>query len=409
MQQEQRVEFEGAEGNRLIGRLHVPLTAPRACALFAHCFTCSKDLRGAYRVSEALAKRGIATLRFDFTGIGESEGDFADTNFSSNVEDLVSAAGWLRKNYSPPGILVGHSLGGAAVIAAAGHIEETRAVATIGAPFHPEHVADLVRSERERIEQEGRAEVEIAGRRFLIKRQFLEDLESQSQTDAIRALRRALLVMHSPQDEVVAIDNARRIYEDALHPKSFVSLDGADHLLSRPRDAEYAATVLSAWASRYVDDQGEQPTTTDGDWVMVNNRAGTLASHIRAGSHTWLADEPANVGGGTDAGPSPYDLLLAALGSCTAMTLRMYARRKDLALEAVQVRLRHDRIHAKDCEDCETTEGKIDRVERQIALTGEVNQAERDRLMEIADMCPVHRTLTSETKIVSREKSKDER
>lgn len=400
MTDNERVEFEGRDGTTLVGRLHRPFGESRTWALFAHCFTCSKDLRAAYRISESLAERGIATLRFDFTGIGESEGDFADTNFSSNVEDLVAAADMMRERYSAPSILVGHSLGGAAVIAAAARVDECRAVATIGAPCDPGHVAGLLRDDRERIRREGKAEVELEGRRFTIKRQFLDDLEDQHQADRIRSLGRALLIMHSPRDTVVDIENARRLFDNAMHPKSFISLDGADHLLSRPADAEYAAHVLSAWARRYVPKPDSEPEP--GDWLVVRNRAGALTSEIGARGHEWLADEPADVPEGHDRGPTPYDLLLGSLGACTAMTLRMYARHKELDLEDVTVRLSHERVHARDCEECETAEGRIDRIEREIAVTGNLTDDQRRRLIEIAEKCPVHRTLTSETRIVTR-------
>lgn len=397
-----KVEFEGAVANVLAGRLHLPPGRPRAWALFAHCFTCSKDLKAAVAVSRGLAAEGIATLRFDFTGLGESEGDFADSNFSSNVDDLVAAADMLRERYMAPTILVGHSLGGAAALAAAHRIPEVGAVATIGAPCDPGHVRENFRGKLEQIESEGEADVELGGRTFRIKRQFLDDLEDRNFQEKIHTLGRALLIFHSPEDEVVGIENARRIYEAALHPKSFVSLEGADHLLSRRVDARYVSTVLAAWSSRYLPDV-EDETGANDDWVSVANASGGLACEVRAGLHRWVADEPATVAGGADAGPDPYALLLGSLGTCTAMTLRMYARHKELALEDISVRLRHDRIHAKDCEDCETKEGKIDEITREITVTGDLTKDQRQRLMEIADKCPVHRTLTSETKIRTRE------
>lgn len=391
-----KVEFQGAASNKLAGRLHLTPAPPRAFALFAHCFTCSKDLKSAVSVSRGLAEQDIATLRFDFTGLGESEGDFADSNFSSNVEDLVAAADMLRERYQAPTILVGHSLGGAAVLAAAHHIPEVRAVATIGAPCDPAHVRENFRGHIDEIESKGEARVELAGRSFRITRQFLDDLEDRNQQEKIHALGRALLVFHSPHDEVVGVDNARRIYEAARHPKSFVSLDGADHLLSKRADARYVSTVLAAWASRYL---AESDSDDAVEGVMVRNGSGGLACEVRAGQHRWIADEPESVTGGNDAGPDPYGLLLGSLGACTAMTLRMYARHKKIDLEDVTVHLKHDRIHAKDCEDCETSEGRIDEITREITVTGELTDEQKQRLVEIAEKCPVHRTLTSETKI----------
>jgi alpha/beta superfamily hydrolase len=247
-----KVEFEGAQGHSLAARLDGPESGSRGYALFAHCFTCSKDTLAAARISSALASEGISVLRFDFTGLGSSEGDFANTNFSSNIEDLVRAADWLREHHQAPTLLVGHSLGGAAVLAAAGRIDEVTAVATLNAPSDPSHVEHLLASKKDRIEVDGEAEVELGGRRFCIKRHFLEDVREQRLLAHAAELNRALLVFHAPTDRIVGIQNARQIFEAAKHPKSFVSLDGADHMLSRPEDAAYAATVLAAWASRYV-------------------------------------------------------------------------------------------------------------------------------------------------------------
>ena len=388
------VSFPGAQGHTLVGRLHRPPGPLRGCALFAHCFTCGKDLRVARSLSATLAGHGFATLRFDFTGLGESGGDHADTTFGTNIGDLVAAADWMRETLEAPSLLVGHSLGGAAVIMAAGSIPEVRAVATIGAPAEPAHVAKLLGPRRAEVEARGEAEVELAGRRFFIKQQFLDDLEAQSPAEHLRALDAALLVFHSPQDEVVGIDNARRIYEAARHPKSFVSLDGADHLLRRPRDGAYVANVLAAWVDRYVARVADEvPRGT-----VVVEGAGTLQQHVAAGPHAWLGDEPTDVGG-LDTGPSPYDLFLASLGTCTSMTLRMYASRKDWPLESVRVTLTHERVHAKDCADCEKPGGLIDEITRSLELRGPLDDAQRARLLEIADRCPVHRTLQNEIKI----------
>lgn len=403
------IHFPGALGTLLAARLDLPASTPLAFALFAHCFTCSKDTLAASRISAALTGRGFGVLRFDFTGLGGSEGDFANTNFSSNVADLIAAAAWLRDHHQAPKILIGHSLGGAAVLAAAAQIPAAVAIATIGAPFDPAHVRHLLQSAAAEIETAGEAEVALAGRKFRIKKQFLDDIGSHNSRGYIAGLRRALLIFHSPRDTTVDIENAAHIYAAARHPKSFVSLDNADHLLTRKEDAVYVASVLAAWAGRYLDAPVPQPQAVDngetGAVVVTETREGKFTQTIRAGAHHLRADEPVAVGG-NDSGPSPYDLLLAALGTCTAMTLRMYADLKQLPLERVSVRLRHDKVHAQDCAECETREGKIDRIEREIELAGALDEAQRAKLMEIADKCPVHRTLHSEVWITTRLKDR---
>ncbi len=401
----ERLRFPGALGGELVGRLESPDTEPTAFALFAHCFTCSKDLKAAGWISQALVERGIAVLRFDFTGLGESAGDFAASNFSSNLDDLVAAAGALRQRYRAPRILVGHSLGGAAVLAAAARIPESAAVATIGAPSSTAHLRDLLVKRAPALAEAEEAEVALGGRTFRIRRHLLADLEEEHLRPAIEHLHKPLLIFHSPLDEIVAIENAARIFVAAKHPKSFVSLDNADHLLTRERDARYVGEVLAAWAGRYVEGVEEEVERREeagapGQVLVVGGPAG-LAQEIVARRHRLRADEPEEFGG-TDSGPTPYDLLVAALGACTSMTLRLYADRKGLPLEGVRVRLRHDKIHAVDCAKCETKEGKIDRIERDIEVLGPLDADQRQRLLEIADRCPVHRTLTSEISIVSR-------
>ena len=398
----ERFEFQNDAGEQLAGLLERPDGPISAVALFAHCFTCSKDIAAASRISRALAANGTAVLRFDFTGLGHSEGEFANTNFSSNVADLGRAADALREQLQAPQLLIGHSLGGAAVLAVAADIPEVKAVVTIGAPSDPSHVAHLLESKRTEIESEGEAEVCLAGRTFTIKRQFLSDIESHRLAERIRTMRKALLVMHSPVDEIVSIDNASEIFLAARHPKSFVSLDNADHLLMKRADSQYVAATISAWARRYLLDgdapgASARPRVGPGE-LLVEEHDGQFAQDVYTDKHYLRADEPSTYGG-KDSGPSPYELLLAALGTCTAMTVRMYASRKKLNLARVSVRLKHDKIHAHDCEHCETVEGRVDRIERSLELSGDLSDEQRSDLLRIADRCPVHRTLRSEIDI----------
>jgi putative redox protein len=399
----ERVSFAGSQGAALAARLDLPEGAPIAGAVFAHCFTCSKDSLAASRISRALAKRGFAVLRFDFTGLGGSGGDFANTSFTSNVDDLVAATGVLRARGLAPSLLIGHSLGGAAVLAAAGRIADARAVATIGAPAEPAHVTHHFGESLDRIAADGAAEVSIGGRSFRIGKGFVEDVAAQRLEDCIRNLRKALLVLHAPRDEVVGIDSAARIFAAAKHPKSFVSLDDADHLITRMADADYVAGVLAAWASRYVGAApAETPAPTEAGVVIVEETGrGKFSELVRARTHRLAADEPTDVGG-ADTGPNPYEYLLAGLGACTTMTLRMYIERKGWTIGRIATQLRHDKIHARDCADCETKEGMVDRIERAITVDGPLTEEQRAKLLEIADKCPVHRTLTGEIKIATR-------
>ena len=396
------VSFPGAFGTALAARLDSPAGAPRACAVFAHCFTCSKETKAAATISAALAERGFAVLRFDFTGLGGSEGDFANTNFSSNVDDLVAAADFLRREHRAPALLVGHSLGGTAMLAAAARIPEAVAVATLGSPFEPEHVLRLLKDSVGTIDARGDARVEIAGRDFRIKKQFLDDIRGRKIGGALAQLGKALMVMHSPRDTIVDIDNAAKIFTAAKHPKSFVSLDPADHMISRREDALYAGQLLAAWALRYTAPAPDaMPAPQAGKVLVRETREGKFTNQVFAGSHVIRADEPV-AAGGLDTGLSPYDLLCASLGACTAMTLRLYADLKSIPLDRISVELKHDKIHAADCAECETREGRIDRIERDITLEGALDAQQRQRLLEIADKCPVHRTLHSEVVISSR-------
>ncbi|MEA2822848.1 MAG: hypothetical protein QOJ86_4852 [Bradyrhizobium sp.] len=401
----ERFQFPGAEGQQLAASLDLPEGQPVAYALFAHCFTCGKDVLAAKRIAVALATKGIAVLRFDFTGLGSSEGDFANSTFSSNVADLVRAADHLRETRKAPAILIGHSLGGAAVLAAAGQIPQAKAVVTIAAPSDPAHVTHFFADRLEDIRKHGKVEVSLAGRPFNIKREFLDDIAEHNLMDHVAKLHKALLIMQSPTDDTVGIDNATRIFVAAKHPKSFVSLPGADHLLSDRRDSMYAADVIAAWAERYIDAAvpeaaaalGEEPRNV----VVRETRNSKFQQTVSIGPHRLLADEPV-ASGGEDSGPGPYDFVLAGLGACTSMTMRMYADRKSLPLERVTVTLKHSKIHAEDCAECETRAGMLDQIDRTIAMEGALDAEQREKLMEIADKCPVHRTLTSEIRIVTR-------
>ncbi|MGJ3262192.1 MAG: bifunctional alpha/beta hydrolase/OsmC family protein [Salinarimonas sp.] len=392
----EKIAFPGHDGQTLAARLDRPPGRPRAWALFTHCFTCSKDLAAVRRIAAALADSGIAVLRFDFTGLGHSEGEFANTSFSTNVADLVCAADHMRKTLGAPAILIGHSLGGAATIAAAGRIPEAKAVVTIGAPAEPAHVTHNLGASLETIEREGSARVSLGGRDFTITRDFVEDVREATLRDALADLRKALLVLHAPRDATVGIDNASAIFLAAKHPKSFVTLDDADHLLTRPADAEYAASVIAAWAARYLPAPPEDEAAVPHEGVVrvsEDSAEGLLQAVSVDGRFHLLADEPRALGG-SDLGPTPYQYLSVALGACTAMTLRMYARRKKLALESVVVDVTHDKVHAHDSGDAEAgRHRRADRFVRRLRITGDLTPAERARLLEIADMCPVHRTL----------------
>ncbi|MCA1493222.1 OsmC family protein [Ensifer sp. NBAIM29] len=398
----QRLQFTGHSGATLAARLDLPNGPLRAYALFAHCFTCSKDLAAARRIAAELGREGIAVLRFDFTGLGSSEGEFASTNFSSNVADLLSAADYLRHRYQAPSLLIGHSLGGAAVLAVAKDIPEVRAVATIGAPADVGHVLKKFGTSLEEIERSGAAEVDLAGRKFLIRKQFVEDARAQRIKDAVARLKKPLLILHAPLDQTVGIENATEIFLAAKHPKSFVSLDKADHLLTNSEDAAFAGRIISGWLTRYLATDAPQGTASIEHVRVTETGEGRFQNAVQAGSHRLFADEPESVGG-LDSGPSPYDFLSIALGACTSMTLRLYADHKKLTLGRIGVDVSHAKIHARDCEECAESErssgARIDRFERVIFVDGEVSEELRDKIAEIAGKCPVHRTLEAVAKI----------
>ncbi|MEX1250806.1 MAG: alpha/beta fold hydrolase [Hyphomonas sp.] len=391
------VTFVGGGGQELAGRIERPAGTPRAWAIFAHCFTCSKDSVAAVRVSRALTAQGFGVLRFDFAGIGASGGRFEHTTFSSNVDDVVAAADYVRSACGAPALLIGHSLGGAAVLAAAGRISDVKAVAAIGAPADVAHIEQNFADAVAEIETEGTARVALGGKIFTVRRELLEDIRNQPQMQRISGMRKALLILHAPGDMTVGIENATMIYRAAKHPKSFVSLDGADHFLSKPEDAAYAASVITAWAARYMP-MPEAAGHLQGSVVAEEAGQGPYTNLVRSGRHSLMADEPVDVGG-ADAGPSPYDLLAASLAACKSMTMRMYANRKQWKVDQIAVSVKHDKVHAADCADCETREGKIDVFTVSLTIEGDLDAEQRARLIEISGKCPVHRTLMSEVKI----------
>ncbi|WP_305044215.1 bifunctional alpha/beta hydrolase/OsmC family protein [Geoalkalibacter sp.] len=400
----EKMTFPNEDGEQLSAILNLPEDEkPLAYAIFAHCFTCGKNNLAAAHIARALSRRRIAVLRFDFTGLGESQGDFARTSFSHNLSDLRAAARYLETEHQAPALLIGHSLGGTAVLHVAAELPSAKAVVAIASPFAPRHALKLFGDAQAEIAQRGEARVEIGGRFFTIRKDFLADVESRDSRERLARLKAALLILHSPRDTIVAIDNAREIYQAARHPKSFVSLDPADHLLTDKEDARYAAEIIATWALRYLDlaeESERRPAALDN---RVTARTGTqgFRTEIFAGGYSLIADEPESYGG-EGLGPSPYDLLQAALGACTTMTLQMYARRKQWPLQSAVVRLRHEKIHARDCASCEEQNGKIDRFERELELQGDLSAEQRQRLLDIAERCPVHKTLHGEVEILTR-------
>ena len=398
----QRIYFKNQDDELLSGRLDLPVDQqPHNFVLFAHCFTCNKNLLAVKNIGKALTSNGFAVLRFDFTGLGESDGDFADTNFSGNVSDLISAAEHLEKNFKAPTLIIGHSLGGAAALFAAAEIASIKAVATIGAPSNPIHVQHLFKSDLSEIEKTGKATVNLSGRDFTIKKQFLDDLENKSLTSVAKNLRKPLLIMHSPQDDTVGIKNAEEIYIAAHHPKSFISLDGADHLLMRKEDSQYAGKVIAGWSQRYVDIPKNNSLKTKHQVVANLGFEDGFTTSMKVGNHFLTADEPTDFGG-NDYGPSPYELVSAGLSACTAMTIQMYTKRKGWKVDTVQVHTSYAKSHAQDCENCETDNAKIDTFHREIILSGDLDEKQKTRIIQIADKCPVHKTLHSETQVITK-------
>ncbi|QXP59597.1 bifunctional alpha/beta hydrolase/OsmC family protein [Olleya sp. HaHaR_3_96] len=397
----QKINFTNAEGQQLVGRLELPINQhPHNFAIFAHCFTCNKNLSAVKNITRELTSNGFGVLRFDFTGLGESEGDFENTNFSGNVDDLISASNYLKENYTAPTLLIGHSLGGAAVIFAASTIDSVKAVATIGAPSNPKHVEHLIQNSVDEIKATGKANVSIGGRPFTIKKQFLDDIETKSLPDVAKNLRKALLVMHSPQDTTVGIENAEEIYIAARHPKSFVTLDGADHLLMKKEDSVYVGSVIATWAKRYISIPKIDSVSTTHQAVASLDAEDGFTTQMTVGSHTMMADEPTSFGG-NDFGPSPYEFVSAGLSACTAMTVQMYVKRKGWDLQNIEVHTSHTKVAKPIIENGEQKEIKVDTFNREIKLKGNLDEKQIQRILQIADKCPVHKTLHSEIQVVT--------
>jgi putative redox protein len=395
----EKINFSNSKGEKLSAEIAFPVNQkPHNFAIFAHCFTCNKNFKAVRYITQALTAEGFGVMSFDFTGLGMSEGEFADTTFSGSVDDLICAANYLQENYQSPAMFIGHSLGGAAALLAASEFEAVKAVVTIGTPSAPQHVKNLLQGGVEEIREKGSAEVDIGGRNFTVKQQFIDDLEAQNLLDAVKRMRKSFLFLHSPQDKIVGIENAAELYAAAFNPKSFISLDGADHLLSNEEDACYAGDVIANWAKRYVEIPEPKEFKAKSHIVAYLGKDDKFTTQIKSNNHRLVADEPKTFGG-NDYGPSPYELVSSGLAACTAMTLRMYAERKKWDLQEVFVHVRYDKVHAEDCQTCKSPDSKLDQFTREIEMKGELDEEQKQRLLEIADKCPVHRTLEAKSHI----------
>lgn len=390
------VTFRGARGDTLGALLELPVGSPVACALFAHCFGCETGSVAASRIARVLAGQGIAVLRFDFTGLGGEE-EPANPSYAPNVEDLVAAADWMREQLQAPRLLLGSSLAGTAMVSALPGIPEAVALATLNASAGSGPVLKLLGAQGEK----GEGDLHLGVRRMHLSRGFLEAISEARVAEALHGFDGALLVLQAPRDAFVPMAQAQALVAAARRPASLMALPGADHFLSREEDADFASRLLGAWAARYVAEPVSPRPLPPGVVEVREAGTGRFAQDIRSGAHRLRVDEPLDMGG-EDSGPSPYGLLAAALGACTSMTLRMYARNKQWPLEKVTLRLRHTKVHAQDCADCETKAGRLDRIDREVLLEGPLTAEQRARLLEIADRCPVHRTLESEVDVRTR-------
>ena len=399
-----RLEIENRKGLKLQAYLELPANQkPNHFAIFAHCFSCNSNFNAVKNISRSLSNHGFGVLRFDFTGLGRSEGEFAESHFSANVDDLIDVAQYLEKNYKAASLLVGHSLGGAAVIVAASKLESIKAVATVGAPATVNHVTHLFSHAIDEVADKGEVEVKIGGRPFKINQDFVNDFSKTDLPEITKKLRKPILVMHAPFDSVVGIENAHQIYHNAIHPKSFISLDDADHLLTRSTDSVYVGNMIGAWVDKYFPSEENNMIYTKGEQLVghLNLVEDNFTTSIQTKKHSFIADEPASIGG-NDFGPSPYDYLSAGLAACTVMTLKMYAERKKWDLQEVFVYITYSKKHSDDLEIDVEKPTRFDHLQKKLKFIGDLDEKQTQRLKEIASKCPVHKTLHSETQVITK-------
>ncbi len=394
-----QLKIENRKGLKLRAYLELPANQkPNHFAIFAHCFSCNSNFSAVRNISRSLSNHGFGVLRFDFTGLGRSEGEFAESHFSANVEDLLDVSNYLEKHYKAPSLLVGHSLGGAAVIVAGSKLNSIKAIATIGAPATVGHVTHLFSHAIEEVAQKGEVEVKIGGRPFKINEEFVANFSKTNLPKITKELRKPILVMHAPFDKVVGIDNAHEIYHNAMHPKSFISLDDADHLLTKPTDSIYVGNMIGTWVDKYFPPEDNKMIATEGEQLVghLNILEDNFTTSIQTKKHSFIADEPASIGG-DDFGPSPYDYLSASLAACTVMTLKMYAQRKQWDLQEVFVYITYSKKHSDELDiNIETTK-QIDHLNKKLKFIGNLDEKQKQRLKEIASKCPVHKTLITTT------------
>lgn len=386
----QKITFENSRGEKLSARIAFPIDRkPHNFAVFANCFTSNKNFKAIRYITQSLTAEGFGVLSFDFTGLGESEGNFAGTAFSSSVDDLICAANYLKENYVAPTLIVGHSLGGAAVILAASQVDEIKAVVTSGTPSARQHVRNLLKSGIEEIEENGVAEVDIGGRPFTVKKEFIDDLVNQKLPGVVKQIRKSYLGLHSAQDTIVGIENESELYLAVRHPRSFISPDGADHLLSKEKDACCAGDLIVTWAKRYVEIPEIEELSTQSRVVAYLDTSEKFTTHIKADQRSLIADEPENFGANVF-GPSPYQLVASGLATCTLMTLHLYAELKKWDLQEVFRHIRHETTHLEDWKDCENPKAQIDKFTRDLELIGDLDVEQKQKLLEVSGKCPVH-------------------